>query len=137
MVQTWMRQVKGKGTASDPTPEASRPGGGNPPPPPGRKGAGTPGGGGGGHSDAKGEGSGKTPNERGKGKRDERPAPQPENDYDGENDKQFNLFSRVVANPLGQRTRVPAEPSTLFRNEKCEDIRMWLLISTDYFARNG
>jgi len=36
MVQTLMGQVKGKGKASDPTPEASAAGGGNPPPPPPR-----------------------------------------------------------------------------------------------------
>jgi len=36
-VQTLMRQAKGKGKASDPTPVASGAGGGNPPPPP-RKG---------------------------------------------------------------------------------------------------
>ena len=44
-----------------------------------------------------------------------------------ENDEQFNLFSRLIANALGQRRRVPAEPPAMFRNEKHEDIRMWLL----------
>jgi len=34
MVQTLMGQVKGKGKASHPTPEASGAGGGRPPPPP-------------------------------------------------------------------------------------------------------
>jgi len=137
MVQTLMGQVKGKGKVSDPTPEASGAGGGKPPPP--RHGAaGAPGGGGGGDPDDEGEGSGRKPDENRKGRRDERPAPQPEeNDYDAENDELFNLFSRVMANALGQRTRVPAEPPAMFRNEKHQDIRMWLMTCTDYFGRNS
>ena len=114
-----MGQVKGKGKVSDPTLEASGAGGGRPPPPPRHGEAGTAGGGGGGDPDDDGEGSGRKPDERRTGRRDERPARQPEeNDYDAENDKQFNLFSRVMANALGQRTRVPAEPTAMFRNEK-------------------
>jgi len=42
-----------------------------------------------------------------------------------------------MANPLGQRTRVPAEPPALFRNEKHQDIRMWLLTFRDYFSLNS
>jgi len=137
MVQTLMGQVKGKGKVSDPTPEASGAGGAKPPPP--RHGvAGVPGGGGGGDHDDEGEGSGRNPDERRKGRRDERQAPQPEeNDYDAENDKQFNLFSRVMANALGQRTRVPTEPPAMFRNEKHQDIRMWLMTCKNYFGRNS
>jgi len=114
MVQTLMGQVKGKGKVSGPTPEASGAGGGKPPPP--RHGtAGAPCGGGGGDPDDDGEGSGRKPDERRKGRRDERPTPQPEeNDDDAENEEQFNLFSRVMANALGQRTRVPAEPPAMF-----------------------
>jgi len=41
-----------------------------------------------------------------------------------------------MANALVQRTRVPAEPPAMFRNEKYQDIRMWLLTCTDYFGRN-
>ena len=131
-------QVKGKGKVSDPTPEASGAGGGRPAPPPRHGAAGAPGGGTGGDRDDEGEGSGRKPDEGRKGRRDARPAPQPEKeDYDLENDKQFNLFSRVMANALGQRTRVPAEPSAMFRNEKPQDIRMWLLTCTDYFGRNS
>jgi len=118
LVEQLMGQVKGKGKVSDLTPEASGAGGG-PPPPPRHGAAGAPGGGGGGDPDDDGEGSGRKPDERRKGRRDERPAPQPEeNDYDAENDEQFNLLSRVMANALGQRTRVPAEPPAMFRNEK-------------------
>jgi len=137
MVQTLMGQVKGNGKVSDPTPEASRAGGGKPPPP--RRGAaGAPGGGGGGDPDDEGEGSGQRPDESMNGRRDARPAPQPEEDaYNTENDEQFNLFSRVMANALGQRTRVPAEPPAMFRNEKHQDIRMWLMTCTDYFGRNS
>jgi len=104
LVEQWMGQVKGKGKVSDRTPEGSGAGGGRPPPPPPRHGAaGAPGGGGGGDPDDEGEGSGRKPDERGKGRRDERPAPQPEeNAYDAKNDEQFNLFSRVMANALGQ-----------------------------------
>jgi len=138
MVETFMGQVKGKGKVSDPTTEASGAGGGRPPPPPRHGAAGAPGGRGGGDPDDDGEGSGRKPDERRKGRWDERPAPQPEEDgYDAENDKQFNLFSRVMANALGQRTRVPAEPPAMFRNEKHQDIRMWLMICTDYFGRNS
>jgi len=42
-----------------------------------------------------------------------------------------------MANALGQRTRVPAEPPAMFRNEKHQDIRMWLLTCTDYFGQNS
>ena len=67
-----------------------------------------------------------------------RPAPQPEeDDYDAANHEQFNLFSGVMANALGQQTRVPAEPPAMFRNEKHQDIRMWLLTCTHYFGQNS
>jgi len=137
LVEQLMGQVKGKGKVSDPTPEASGAGGGRRPPP--RHGmAGAPDGGGGGDPDDEGEGAGRKPDEGRKGRRDERPAPQPEeDDYDPENDEQFNLFSGVMANALGQRTRVPAEPLAMFRNEKHQDIPMWLLTCTDYFGRNS
>jgi len=102
MVETLMGQVKGKGKASDRTPEASGAGGVNPQPPPRRKTAGAPGGGG--DPDDDGEGCGRKPDETRKGRRDERPVPQPEGDYDAEDNEQFNLFSRVMANALGQRT---------------------------------
>ena len=42
-----------------------------------------------------------------------------------------------MANALGQRTRVPAEPPAMFRTEKHQDIRMWLLICTEYFGGNS
>jgi len=111
-----MGQVKGKGKASDPTPEVLGAGGGNLHPPPGKMAAGGPGGGG--DPDEQGEGSGRKPDESRKGSRDERPAPQPEGEYDTEHHKEFNLFLRVMANALRQRTRGPAEPPALFRNDK-------------------
>jgi len=136
LVEQLLGQVKGKGKVSDPTPEASGADGGRPSQRHGA--AGAPGGGGGGDPDDEGEGSGRKPDENRKGRRDERPAPQPEeDDYDVEKDEQFNLFSRVMANALGQQTRVPAEPPAMFRNEKHQDIRMWLMTCTDYFGRNS
>ena len=114
LVEQLMGQVKGKGKMSDPTPEASGAGGGNPAPPRQRKAAGAPGGGAAGDSDDDGEESEWMPEESRKGRRDERPAPQQEDDYDGGNDEQFNLFSQVMANTLGQLTRVPVEPPALF-----------------------
>ena len=42
-----------------------------------------------------------------------------------------------MANALGQRTRVPAEPPAMFRNEEHQDIRMWLMTCTDYSDRNS
>jgi len=133
-----MGQVKGKGKVSDLIPEASGAGRGRPPPLPRHGVAGAPGGGGGGDPDDDEEGSGRKPDENRTGRGQERPAPQPEEDnYDAENDEQFNLFSRVMANALGQRTRVPAEPPAMFRNEKHQDIRMWLITCTDYFGRNS
>jgi len=138
LVEQLLGQVKGKGKVSDPTPEASKAGGGRPPPPARHGVAGAPGGGGGGDPDDEGEGSGSKPDVSRKGRQDERPAPQlEEDDYDVENDEQFNLFSRVMANALGQRTRVPAKPPAMFRNEKHQDIRMWLITCTDYFGRNS
>jgi len=138
LVEQLLGQVKGKGKVSDPTPEASGAGGGRPPPPPRHGAAGARGGGGGGDPDDEGEGSGRKLDESRKERREERPAPQPEDDdYDVENDAQFNLFSRVMANALGQRTRVPAEPPAMFRNEKHQEIRMWLMTCTDYFGRNS
>ena len=137
LVEQLLGQVKGKGKVSDPTPEASGAGGGRPPPPPRPGAAGARGGGGGGDPDDEGEGSGRKLDESQKERREERPAPQPEeDDYDVENDAQFNLFSRVMANALGQRTRVPAEPPAMFRNEKHHGIRMCLMTCTDYFGRN-
>jgi len=137
LVEELLCQVKGKGKVSDPRPEASGAGRGRPAPP--RHGAtGAPGGGWGGDPDDEGEGSGRKPDENRKGRRDERPAPQPEeDDYNVENDEQFNRFSQVMANALGQRTRVPAEPPAMFRNEKHQDIPMWLMTCTDYFGRNS
>ena len=133
LVEQLLGQVKGKGKVSDPTPEASGAGGGRPPRPPRHGATGAPGGGGGGDPDDDGEGSGRKPDKRREGRPDERPAPQlEENDDDAENDEQFNLFSRVMANALGQRTRVQAEPPAMFRNEKHQDIRMWLMTCTDY-----
>jgi len=130
-----MGLVKGKGKTSDPTPEATGAGGGNPPPPRQRKVAGAPGGGAAGDSDDDREESERMPDESRKGRWDERPMPQQEDDYDGENDEQFNLFFRVMANTLGQWTRVGAEPPALFKNEKYQDICMWLLTCTDYLAK--
>jgi len=124
LVEHLMGQVKGKGKVSDPTPEASGASGGKPPPP--RHGAtGALGGAGGGDPDDEGEGSGRKPDQNRKGRRDERPAPRPEEDADDvENNEQFNLFSRVMANALGQLTRVPAEAPAMFRNEKHQDIHI-------------
>jgi len=131
LVEQLMRQVKGKGKVSDPTPEASWAGGGRPPPP--RLGvAGVAGGGG--PPDDEGEGSGRKPDESRKGRWDKRPAPQPEDEYDAQDDEQFNLFSRVMAKALGQCTIVPAEPTALFRNEKHQDISIWLLTCADCFS---
>ena len=138
LVEQLLGQVKGKGKVSDPTPEVSGAGGGRPPPPPREGAAGAPGGGGGGDPDDEGEGSGRKPDENRRGRRDERPAPQPdEDDYDAENDEQFKLFSRVMAECLGRRTRVPVEPPAMFRNEKNQDICMWLMTCTDYFGPNS
>jgi len=132
LVEQLLGQVKGKGKVSHPTPEASRAGGGRPPPPPRQGATGGPGGRGGGDPNDEGEGSGRKPDESRKGKEDGRPAPQAEeDDYDVENDEQFNLFSRVMANAFRQRTRIPAEPPAICRNEKHQDIRMWLMTCTD------
>jgi len=68
---------------------------------------------------------------------DERPVAQLEDNYDAENDKQLNVFSRVLADSLGPRTRVPAEPPALFRNEKHQDIHRWLLTCRNYLGQNS
>jgi len=85
MVQTLMGQVKGKGKASDATPEASETGGTDPRPPRRAGVAGAPGGEG--DPDVHGEGSGRKPDERRKGRGNEGPTPQPEDDYDAENNE--------------------------------------------------
>ena len=103
-----MERVKGKGKASDLTPEALGAGGGNPRPP-GRRRA-TRGSRRRRRPDDEEEGSGQKPDESRKGKRDERPTPQGEGDYEAANDEQFKILSRAMTNALGQRTRVPAEP---------------------------
>ena len=118
LVELLREQVKGNGKVSDSTPEASGAGGGRPPPPRRHGAAGTPGGRGGGDPHDDEEGSGRKPDENRRGKRDERPAPQPEEDNSDAEKSEFNLFSRVMANALGQRTRVPAEPPAMFRIEK-------------------
>jgi len=112
-----MGDVKEKGKTADATPEASGAGGRDPPPPP--RGGAPEAPGAGGDSDDEGEGFGRKPDQSRKGRRHETPAPQPEEeDYDAENDEQVNLFSGVMANTLGQRTRVLAEHPAMFRNEK-------------------
>jgi len=134
LVQQLIRQEKGQGKVSDPTPEASGEGGGRPQPP--RHGAaGAPGGEG--DPDDEGEGSRRKPDRSRKGSRDERPAPQPEDKYDAEDDEQVNLSSRVRSDAVGQRSRVPAERPALWRKEKHQDIRMWLLTCTEYFGQNS
>jgi len=133
MVQTLMGQVKGRGKGSDLTPEASGAEARIPAPQLTRRAAVAPGGGGD-PDDDEGGGTGKKPDESRKGRRDERPAPQPESDCDAEEDAQFNRFCRAITNALGQGTRVQAEPPALFQNEKHQDMRMWALTSTDYFA---
>ena len=136
LVEQLMGQVKGKGKTWDPTPEASGAGRRNPLPLPQGGAAGALGGGG--DPDDVGAGFGRKRDESRKGRLDKRPAPQPEeDDYDAKNDEPFNLVSGVMANALGQGTRVPAEPPALFRNEKSKDIRMWLLTGTEYFGRNS
>jgi len=122
LVEQWMGQLKWKGMESHPTPEASGARGGNGPPPSRHGAAGAPGGGG--DPDDDRGGCGRPPDDSRKGRQDKRPAPQPGDGYDAENDKQFNLFSQIMANVLGQRTRVPAEPPAWFRNEKDKDIHM-------------
>jgi len=129
LVKQVMGQVKGKGKVSDPSTEVSGAGGGNPPPPVRQWATGGPVGGG--DPDDEGDGSGRKPDESRKGRRDERPAPQPEDHYGTENNAQFNQFCRVMANALGQRTRVPPEHPGVFKNETHQDIPMRLLTCTD------
>jgi len=50
--------------------------------------------------------------------------------------KKMTMTSRTM-NALGHRTRVPAEPPPMFRNETHQDIRMWLMTCTDDFGRNS
>jgi len=76
IVQTLIGQVKGKGMASDPTPQASGAGGRNAPPQLGGRATGAPGGGGDSNDD--GKESGRKPDDNRKGRRDERPATQSE-----------------------------------------------------------
>jgi len=36
-----------------------------------------------------------------------------------------------MVNAMGRRTRVPVEPPAQFKNEKPDDMRIWLLRGTD------
>ena len=41
-----------------------------------------------------------------------------------------------MAKALGKTTRVAAEPPVVVRNERHQDIRLWLISCTDFFDRN-
>jgi len=98
MVETLMRQVIGKGKASDLMPEGAGASVGNPLPPPRQGAAGAPGGG---DPDGEGEGSGRKLDESWKERLDERPAPQPEADDDVYDENQLATLSRVMADAIG------------------------------------
>lgn len=134
MVETLMAQVKGKGKASEPTLEASWAGGGNPTPPPRQGAAEAPGGG---DPDDEPEGSGRKPDENRKRRWNERCIPQPEADYDAYDDAPFATQSRIMTEARGQETKVAAEPAALFKNERHQDIHMWVLICMYLVSRNS
>jgi len=84
-----------------------------------------------GDPDDQGERSGMKPDETRKGRCDERHAPQAEANQDGNNDEQLVQLSRIMVNAMGRRTRVPVEPPAQFKNEKDDELRIWLLRGTD------
>jgi len=81
--------------------------------------------------DDQGERSGMKPDETRKGRWEQRQAPQPVANQDSNNYEQLVQLSRIMVNAMGRRTRVPVEPPALFKNEKHDDVRIWLLRGTD------
>jgi len=51
--------------------------------------------------------------------------------------ERFDILSRIRGDALGCHTQVPAEHPALFRNEKPQHIRMWLLTCRDIFGQNS
>ena len=135
MVQTLMGQVKGNGKASDPTPEALGAGGGKPPPRPRRTAAGAPGGGGDAMTKEKGLDGSQTREGKEHGKRDLHPSQKT-------NMTPSMTHSLICFLESGQtlwddvRESQP-KPPPRFKNEKHQDIRMWLLICADFFIQNS
>ena len=141
MLESLLRQSKGKGKQSDPTPERSiaaegGDGGGNRPPPPQH---GAPGAPGGGDSDDDGEGPGK-------GRRDERPtrrSRKPRREEDEEDDEDEGMadpdelrFSRILGRAIGDTSKRPAQPPPEYQHAKHQDVRFWLTACKDCFDRN-
>ena len=141
MLETLLRQVKGKGKQSDPTLERSiaaggGDGGGNRPPPPQQ---GAPGAPGGGDSDDDGEGPRK-------GRRDERPARRsrkPRREEDEEDDDDEGMadpdelrFSRILGRAIRDTSKRPAQPPSEYEHAQNQDVRFWLTACKDFFDRN-
>ena len=143
LVRSLVGQVKGKGRTPDTVPEASGGGSGRKKPPLKMRGAagGAPGGGDDDGEDDDNEGShrgGRRP--EGPRQRKNPPLPDDNDDEDDDNshtpDPELEKFARAMAKALGKTTRVSAEPSVVFRNERYQDIRLWLISCTDFFDRN-
>ena len=141
MLESLLRQAKGKGKQSDPTPERSTAVGGgdcggNRPPPPQQ---GAPGAPGGGDSDDEGEGPGN-------GRGDERPArrsrkPRREEDEEDEDDEGMAdpdelRFSPILGRAIGDASKRPAQPRREYEHTKHQDVRIWLTACKDFFDRN-
>ena len=141
MLESLLRQAKGKGKQSDPTPERSiaaggGDGGGNRPPPPQQGARGAPGGG-----DSEDDGGGP-----GKGRRDERPARRsrkPRREEDEEDDDDEGMadldelrFSRILGRAIGDTSKRPAQLPPEYEHAKHQDVRFWLTACKDFFDRN-
>ena len=140
MLESLLRQVKGKGKQSDPPPErsiATAEGGGQggDRPPPAQQGA--PEAPGGGDSDDNGEGPRK-------GRRDWRPARQnkkpgeedeEDDDDEGMADPNELRFSRILGRAIGDTTKRPAQPPPDYEHAKHQDVSFWLTACKDFFDR--
>ena len=141
MLESLLREVKGKGKQSDPKPERSiaavgGDGGGNRPPPTQQGAPGAPGGG-----DSEDDGEGPR-----KGRRDERPArrsrklrreeDEEDDDDEGMADPEELRFSRILGRAIGDTSKRPAQPPPEYEHAKHQDVRIWLTACKDFFDCN-
>ena len=141
MLETLLRQVKGKGKQSDPTPERSiaaggGDAGGNGPPRPQQ---GAPGAPGGGDSDDEGEGPRKGRRDERRARRSRKPRreeDEEEDDDEGMADPDELRFSRRLGRAISVTSKRPAQPPPEYEHAQHHDVRFWLTALKDFFDSN-
>ena len=141
ILESLLRQVKGKGKQSPLTPERSiaaggGDGGGNRPPPPQQ---GAPGAPGGGDSEDDEEGPRKgRPDERTarRSRKHRREEDEEDDDDEGLADPDELRFSRILGRAIGDTSKHLAQLPPEYEHAKHQDVSLWLTACKDFFDRN-